>query len=81
MLLLVKLRAFIGSLGSCAVPIAVNYKEAHAGSGVAEYRAHVYVSRHARVSHQPGPAPEEELDPTMASKKSKTTKKAKKGKR
>ena len=31
--------------------------------------------------HQPGPAPEEELDPTMASKKSKTTKKAKKGKR
>jgi len=28
-----------------------------------------------------GACPEEELDPTMASKKSKTTKKAKKGKR
>ncbi len=31
------------------------------------------------TSYQPGPGPEEELDPTMASKK--TAKKSKKGKR
>ena len=49
------------------------------GVGVAEFRAHIEGVHRQRSSHKPGPGPEEELDPTMAAKK--TSKKAKKGKR
>jgi len=41
----------------------------------------MFKSGDMHVESSTGACPQEELDPTMASKKSKTTKKAKKGKR